>query len=189
LPVDIPSGFLKGFMTSCPEQTGSLAIRDLDFGDFCFGGLDWIAVCGSGFEPQADRFFDICQGLISRSSLGNTTGERLWKLKCPRSLNDRDLVLPTIDGYPMCRKVIQMVLDRIIEKAGIKRLTHHQLRHTFASILLAQGAAPAEVARLMGHKTAATTLKVYTHFVPGETDTIQRFASSIMAGGEIRKTS
>ena len=62
-------------MTSCPEQTGSLAIRDLDFGDFCFGGLDWVAVCGSGFEPEADRLFNICEGLFSCFSLGNTTGE------------------------------------------------------------------------------------------------------------------
>jgi hypothetical protein len=62
-------------MTSCPEQTGSLAIRDLDFGNFCFGELDWIAVCGSGFEPQTDRFFDICEGLFSCFPLGNTTGE------------------------------------------------------------------------------------------------------------------
>jgi integrase len=62
---------------------------------------------------------------------------RVWRLKCPHS--ERDLVLPTIDGFPMCRKVISMTLDRIIAKAGIKRLrlTPHGLRHTFASNLLA----------------------------------------------------
>jgi len=107
---------------------------------------------------------------------------RVWKLQCPRSA--RDLVLPTIDGWPMCRKVIQMVLDRTIAKAGIKRLTHHQLRHTFASILLADGADIAEVAKLMGHKNAATTLKVYTHFVRRQTQSVQNFASSVMLSGQ-----
>jgi integrase len=105
---------------------------------------------------------------------------RVWKLKCPHS--ERDLVLPTSDGFPMCRRVTQDALDRAIAGAGIKRLTHHQLRHSFASNLIAGGADFPEVARLMGHKNASTTIKVYTHFVPRKTNTMQDFASSVMAG-------
>src|SRR5262245_27256865 len=107
---------------------------------------------------------------------------KVWKLKCPHS--ERDLVLPRSDGKPMCRVVIQDALDRAIEKARIKRLTHHQLRHTFASLLLADGADIAEVAKLMGHKSPATTIKVYTHFVPRKTNTVQNLASSIMVSGQ-----
>jgi integrase len=106
---------------------------------------------------------------------------KVWKLKCPHS--ERDLVLPRSDGQPMCRRVLGDVLDRVIAKAGIKRLTHHQLRHTFGSILIADGADIAEVARLMGHKKLSTTLNTYTHFVPRKTNTMQSFASSVMFSG------
>jgi site-specific recombinase XerD len=108
---------------------------------------------------------------------------KVWKLKCPHS--ERDLVLPTSDGYPMCRRVIQDALDRAITKAGIKRLTHHQLRHTFASLLVAGGADFPEVARLMGHKNCSTSIKVYTHFVPRKTNTMQDLASAVMAGEKV----
>src|SRR5262249_43433347 len=107
---------------------------------------------------------------------------RVWKLKCPPS--ERDLVLPRGDGKPMCRRVLQDALDRVIAKAGIKRLTHHQLRHTFASLLIADGADIAEVAKLMGHKSPATTLRVYLHFVPRKTNSVQGLASSIMVSGQ-----
>src|SRR5215510_10521174 len=40
---------------------------------------------------------------------------KLWKLKCPPS--ERDLVLPRRDGKPMCRRVLQDAIDRVIAKA------------------------------------------------------------------------
>src|SRR5262249_22685185 len=104
---------------------------------------------------------------------------KVWKLKCPPS--ERDLVLPRSDGKPMCRVVIQDALDRAIAKAQIKRLTHHQLRHSFASNLIASGADIGEVAKLMGHKKVSTTLNTYTHFVPRKTSTMQSYASRVMA--------
>ena len=41
----------------------------------------------------------------------------------------------------------------------------HLLRHTFASALLLAGRPVTEVAYLLGHATAATTLSVYAHWV------------------------
>src|SRR5215467_2867804 len=108
---------------------------------------------------------------------------KVWKLKCPHS--ERDLVIPRSDGKPMCRRVVSDMLDRVIAKAKLeKRLTPHQLRHTFASLLLADGADIAEVAKLMGHKSPATTIRVYTHFVPRKTNSVQGLASSIMVSGQ-----
>jgi len=108
---------------------------------------------------------------------------KVWKLKCPHS--ERDLVIPRSDGKPMCRRVVSDALDRVIAKAKLeKRLTPHQLRHTFASLLLADGADIAEVAKLMGHKSPATTIRVYTHFVPRKTESVQSLASSIMVSGQ-----
>ncbi len=103
---------------------------------------------------------------------------RLWKLQCPKS--DRGLVVVNALGKPFHRKQISQVLDTAIEKAGIKRLTPHGLRHTFCSLLVADGKPPTEVAHLVGHKDPSLTLKVYSHFVPQETSTMEDFAASIL---------
>lgn len=39
----------------------------------------------------------------------------------------------------------------------------HDLRHTFASILIAQGVNIAFASRQLGHASVSTTLNVYTH--------------------------
>jgi integrase len=43
----------------------------------------------------------------------------------------------------------------------------HDLRHTFASSLLAAGRPVPEVAYLLGHGSPAVTMQVYAHFIPG----------------------
>lgn len=42
-------------------------------------------------------------------------------------------------------------------------LKFHALRHTYASICIAAGRPPLEVARFMGHAKVTTTLGVYAH--------------------------
>ena len=108
---------------------------------------------------------------------------KVWKLKCPNS--ERDLVFATADGKPYHRKSVSKILDRAIEAAKLeKRLTPHGLRHTFASLLLADGKPAPEVAAYLGHKDCGVTLKVYAHFVREETRAIHDLAASILAGGQ-----
>ena len=45
-------------------------------------------------------------------------------------------------------------------------LRFHDLRHTAASMLIAQGAHPKVIQELIGHKTIATTLDTYSHALP-----------------------
>ena len=49
------------------------------------------------------------------------------------------------------------------KRAGIPSYTLHELRHTFASILIAQGELPTFVAKQMGHADPGVTMKVYAH--------------------------
>jgi len=46
----------------------------------------------------------------------------------------------------------------------------HDLRHTFASLLISNGEDIVRVSRLMGHATASFTLNVYSHMLPREHD-------------------
>ncbi len=61
-----------------------------------------------------------------------------------------------------------------------KRLTPHGLRHTFASLLLADGIPVPEVSTYLGHKDCSVTLKIYAHFVREETHAMHNLAASIL---------
>lgn len=103
---------------------------------------------------------------------------KLWKLRCPPSEND--LVFTRGTGGFIHRRNAGAIFDRIVKHAGVRRLTFHKLRHTFASLLLSKGKDIAEVSRLLGHSNCAITLRIYSHFVPRKTTTMQELASSIL---------
>ena len=44
----------------------------------------------------------------------------------------------------------------------------HDLRHTFTSILLAGGASPGDVQKLLRHSNYQTTMNIYRHLIPGQ---------------------
>lgn len=47
--------------------------------------------------------------------------------------------------------------------ALLPTLKFHALRHTYASLCVAAGISPLEIARFMGHAKVTTTLTVYAH--------------------------
>ena len=60
------------------------------------------------------------------------------------------------------------VLNPVLEKAGIQHLRWHDLRHTFASLLIAGGANVTFVSRQLGHAPSQITLNVYAHLLERE---------------------
>jgi Site-specific recombinase XerD len=59
------------------------------------------------------------------------------------------------------------VFNRILEKAGLRKIRIHDLRHTYASLLLQQGAKLTYVKEQMGHHSISVTVDIYGHLVPG----------------------
>lgn len=79
---------------------------------------------------------------------------------------DLGLVFTTYDGRPLqATHVLTGSFHRIREKAGIGRLRFHDLRHSAATLLLAQGVPQRVVMEQLGHSTLAMTQR-YTHVVP-----------------------
>jgi len=56
---------------------------------------------------------------------------------------------------------------RCLQAAGLKRRRYHDMRHTFASLLLTAGAPIAYVSEQMGHSSIELTVKRYGHLQPG----------------------
>ena len=59
------------------------------------------------------------------------------------------------------------VWSKLLAKAGLRRIRIHDLRHTFASLLIQQGESLAYVKEQMGHHSIRVTVDVYGHLVPG----------------------
>lgn len=75
----------------------------------------------------------------------------------------RGYVFANGNGLPVSRREALRALRAAEKRAGLPEYTLHELRHTFASILIAQGEPVTLVARQMGHKDPSVTLKTYAH--------------------------
>jgi integrase len=61
---------------------------------------------------------------------------------------------------------VRKAFNGILEKAELRLPGPHQMRHTFASLALQNGAPITYVSRQLAHKDSAITLRVYAHWLP-----------------------
>lgn len=93
-----------------------------------------------------------------------------WKLACPPT-RERLLFPSTFGGGYVPASGLARRLRALIGRCGFERpelagLRWHDLRHTFASHLLADGMDLVTVSRLLGHSSPTVTAKVYAHAIP-----------------------
>jgi integrase len=62
---------------------------------------------------------------------------------------------------------LRKAFNRILVDAGLRRVRFHDLRHTFASLLLQNGESLTYVKDQMGHSSIQVTVDIYGHLVPG----------------------
>jgi hypothetical protein len=55
----------------------------------------------------------------------------------------------------------------LLIKAKLRKVRFHDLRHTFASLLLQNGESPVYVKEQMGHSSIQVTVDLYGHLIPG----------------------
>lgn len=81
---------------------------------------------------------------------------------------DQDLVFTTQTGTLINpTNLTKRSFRPLLRKAGIPKVRFHDLRHTAATLLLAQGVHPKYVQELLGHANIAITLDIYSHVLPG----------------------
>jgi integrase len=80
----------------------------------------------------------------------------------------RGLVFSSAEGQPLRRNFYRRHFKPAVRNAGLpEALRFHDLRHTCAAILIAQGAHPKEIQERLGHSTIRLTFDRYGHLFPG----------------------
>ncbi len=95
-----------------------------------------------------------------------------WKLACPKGA--LDLVFPSEAGTPWDNtNMVRRCFLRALRKAGLPKIRFHDLRHTYASLLIAQGEHPKYIQTQMGHSSINVTMDIYGHLM----DTVNQKAA------------
>jgi integrase len=96
------------------------------------------------------------------------TAQKAERLAWGSAYTDSGYVFTTEDGRPLHADQAANRFARLVKAAGVPTIRFHDLRHTHASLLLARGTPVLDVSRRIGHASAAMTLDVYGHVVPGQ---------------------
>jgi integrase len=82
------------------------------------------------------------------------------QLGCVLGLDD--LIFTSVDIQPLHASVLGHNFKRIVDKAGLSGVRFHDLRHTFASLMLLRGVSPKVISEALGHASVAFTLDTYS---------------------------
>jgi integrase len=87
------------------------------------------------------------------------------------------------DGSPIPQNRFSQTWSRAVRRAGLPAGTRfHDLRHTYASALIASGCSVKVVQAHLGHKSAAITLDVYSHLWPSDDDRSRSAVDAFFSG-------
>jgi len=84
--------------------------------------------------------------------------------------NRLGLVFTSVTGTPLDGSNVTHVFQRMLSQAGLPRIRFHDLRHTCASLLLAQGTHMRVIMEQLGHSQISLTMNTYSHVMPEALD-------------------
>ena len=77
-------------------------------------------------------------------------------------------LFPNDVGRPQDKWVVGTAFRRTLKRAGLPAFQLYDLRHTYASLLLAAGAPITYVSAQLGHANPTTTLRYYAKWIPSQ---------------------
>ncbi|MGH3503567.1 MAG: tyrosine-type recombinase/integrase [Nocardioidaceae bacterium] len=95
---------------------------------------------------------------------------------------DRGLIFPSVVGTPLDPDNFYHVFSRLCERAGLGHWHPHELRHSGASLMLAEGTPLHVVSEVLGHASIAVTKDVYGHLVEGDKRAAAQTMTSTLFG-------
>lgn len=80
------------------------------------------------------------------------------------------LIFTSEEGGPIHNRSLLDMFHRLVKKADLPSICFHDLRHTCASLMLADGESLTTVSAILGHRSPAMTATISAHAVRGQTD-------------------
>ena len=107
-----------------------------------------------------------------------------WKLACPNGKHD--LVFPNGAGNPENHgNLLRRGFYPALRRAGLRKIRFHDLRHTYASLLIANQEEPKLISTLLGHSSIKITFDVYGHLLPDAGDGVADRLASLALGSKM----
>ncbi len=114
---------------------------------------------------------------------------RDWKLRqelerasAGKRWQDDNFAFTQEDGVPVYLDSLRKRFKDLLAKAELPILRIHDLRHSFATILLAEGVNVKIVSEMLGHSSIVQTLETYSHVIPGLKEEAARKIESALFG-------
>ena len=118
-----------------------------------------------GKTPRARRTISLPRSTVSALKRHRIEqAER--RLLCGEAWHDADLVVDRGDGGAVHLDVMTRAFEKAAQAAKLDGIRLHDLRHAFASTLLAAGVNVKVVSEALGHASTAFTMDVYAHVLP-----------------------
>ncbi|OUC97411.1 tyrosine-type recombinase/integrase [Streptosporangium minutum] len=100
------------------------------------------------------------------------------RLHAGQDWTEHGLIFPTSFGNPSDPDTFSHLFSKLTQKAGLGHWHPHELRHSGASLMLAQGTPLHVVSDVLGHASIAITKDVYGHLMEGD----KRAATEAISG-------
>ena len=76
----------------------------------------------------------------------------------------------------------------MVKRAGLENVRFHDLRHSFASLILLRGAKPKVISEALGHASVAFTMDIYSHIIQGMQSEAMALLDEVLPSGVNGKT-
>jgi len=104
-----------------------------------------------------------------------------------RPLTLDTLVFEHLDARPFDPSVLSHAFGKIAGRAGLRGVRFHDLRHTFASLMLLRGAKPKVISEALGHGSVSFTMDVYSHIIEGMQEDAMALLDEVLPAGVAQK--
>lgn len=135
-------------------------------------------------EPKTDRSR---RNLVLPESVitalrAHRTRQRMDRLAAGSRWVDSGHVFATMNGKPHHAATITRAFQDALARAGLPRMRFHDLRHSAATFLLAQGMTLEDVKNQLGHSTIVLTSNTYGHVLEQRQRQVAQAMDAVLGG-------